>query len=135
KVHRRGERPRRQLITRPSINGVQHPLQWQSHWSLPAQSLATLGPTIGSTTQLMGLKRPAQQQSCRSLPPDLRFARSLPSAEAAPSTSEAGRSLPPHARLRSPRRWFSTSSSGKATGASPLGASLRSVLLSVQQRN
>jgi len=37
---------------------LKRPLQWQSHRSLPPQSLASLGPAFGSGPQLMRLRRP-----------------------------------------------------------------------------
>src|SRR5208337_1361554 len=50
--------------------GVQHPLRRQSLRSLPAQSLASLGPTIGSTPQLLalGFSTPSAGKACGASP-------------------------------------------------------------------
>src|SRR5208283_1499019 len=68
-----------------AIYGVQHPLTGQSPASLPAQSLATLGPAIGSGPQFLGLVAPSTGKAFGASPSKLPFAPAIWSPLVRPS--------------------------------------------------
>ena len=114
-----------------SITGVQHPLQWQSHRSLPAHP--RFAQLLGFSTPSSGKATGASPLTLASLnywgsapppvakPPEPPRSPSLRSITGVqhPLQWQSHRSLPAHPRFAQ-LLGFSTPSSGKATGASPL---------------
>ena len=98
-----------------SITGVQHPLQWQSHRSLPAH------PRFA---QLLGFSTPSSGKATRSLPAHPRFAQLL--GFSTPSSGKATGASP--LTLASLNYWGSAPPPVAKPPEPPRSPSLRSII-------